>query len=255
MSTTSSTISSNQNHTFQLYQTIKSSNQARPMSDPYQSRPYVQGKIIVFLILMAGDIQPNPGPIRYPCGICGNPVAKNHKAMGCEDCDTWFHIKCCGISPQQYTQYQSQSVCNWICPHCSLPNFSNSFFADDSARESTSSEDDMETQHQTDTQRDGNNSHRLKIIAINVNSIRSQTKKGMFHVFIDEYKPDIIIANETEIGEDITDSELLPDEYQSIRKSKGNQDRGVMIAHKKNLIITLHCICESFICNNTGFSI
>ena len=33
-------------------------------------------------------------PTRYPCGICLKPVAKNHKAVKCDYCDLWIHIKC-----------------------------------------------------------------------------------------------------------------------------------------------------------------
>ena len=161
--------------------------------------------------------------------------------MGCENCDAWIHIKCCGISPQQYVHYQAQTNCDWTCPICSLPNFSDSFFAETSGTSSTNSsetEDDAEVTQQP--QREGNprKSQKLKLTIINVNSIKSSTKQGMFHAFINEHNPDIIIANETEVDTNILDNELLPSNYRSIRKSKGPQDRGVMIIHKDNLIIS-----------------
>jgi hypothetical protein len=33
--------------------------------------------------LQIGDISLNPGPIKYPCGKCYKPVAKNHRALYC----------------------------------------------------------------------------------------------------------------------------------------------------------------------------
>ena len=29
------------------------------------------------LLIVSGDIEKNPGPIRFPCGGCGKPVAKH----------------------------------------------------------------------------------------------------------------------------------------------------------------------------------
>ena len=39
-------------------------------------------------------------PAAFPCGICLNPVAKNHKAVKCDNCDLWIHIKCNKINVQ-----------------------------------------------------------------------------------------------------------------------------------------------------------
>jgi DNA-directed RNA polymerase subunit RPC12/RpoP len=48
------------------------------------------------------DIHPNRGPIQYPCGICGRSVNSNHRAMSCDNCEHWVHIKCGNISPVEY---------------------------------------------------------------------------------------------------------------------------------------------------------
>ena len=42
--------------------------------------------------------------VKLPCKICKNPVAKNHKAVCCDVCDTWdcVHIKCNKINTQTY---------------------------------------------------------------------------------------------------------------------------------------------------------
>jgi DNA-directed RNA polymerase subunit RPC12/RpoP len=44
----------------------------------------------------------NPGPIQYPCGICGRSVNSNHRAISCDNCEHWVHIKCGNISPVEY---------------------------------------------------------------------------------------------------------------------------------------------------------
>ena len=55
-----------------------------------------------FMILMVGDVNPNPGPVRHPCSSCLKPVAKNHRAILCDNCDLWAHTKCEKISPKLY---------------------------------------------------------------------------------------------------------------------------------------------------------
>ena len=42
-------------------------------------------------------------PTTFPCRICLNPVAKNHKAVKCDNCDLWIHIKCNKINIQTYS--------------------------------------------------------------------------------------------------------------------------------------------------------
>ena len=44
---------------------------------------------LLSLIVLAGDIHPNPGPPvnwKYPCGKCNRPVRFNHSGIMCEVC-------------------------------------------------------------------------------------------------------------------------------------------------------------------------
>eukprot|EP00058_Branchiostoma_floridae_P006390 XP_002591878.1 hypothetical protein BRAFLDRAFT_89393 [Branchiostoma floridae] len=38
------------------------------------------------ILILSGDVQKNPGPVKYPCGGCGRAVATTHRAL---QCDTW----------------------------------------------------------------------------------------------------------------------------------------------------------------------
>ena len=59
--------------------------------------------------------------IADPCGICNKSVASNHRAIQCETCKFWIHIKCNNISPPQYTKYMSDDD-PWICAKCIKTN-------------------------------------------------------------------------------------------------------------------------------------
>ena len=57
-------------------------------------------------------------PAAFPCGICLNPVAKNHKAVKCDNCDLWIHIKCNKIKVQTYNLLINDNTV-WYCLTCS----------------------------------------------------------------------------------------------------------------------------------------
>ena len=59
---------------------------------------------------------------KFPCKICNNPVAKNHKAVACDNCGLWIHIKCNKINTQTYKYLQKES-CAWYCISCSSKIF------------------------------------------------------------------------------------------------------------------------------------
>lgn len=56
-------------------------------------------------------------PAKYPCGICSNPVANNHKAVWCDLCCFWVHIKCNQTTPRDY-ELLKESDNNWCCKKC-----------------------------------------------------------------------------------------------------------------------------------------
>ena len=53
--------------------------------------------LCIIMLVASGDVGPNPGPINLSCMSCHEPVAATHRAMGCEKCDNWVHIKCCAV--------------------------------------------------------------------------------------------------------------------------------------------------------------
>ena len=81
------------------------------------------------ILLLAGDVHPNPGPINretiYPCGYCQQHVGWSCSGVGCETCNVWYHRECVSITHSHYLAPNNLAHV-WICFKCQTPNFSNS---------------------------------------------------------------------------------------------------------------------------------
>ena len=59
-----------------------------------------------------------------PCGICTKAVHNNHKAIKCDICDFWIHIKCNNLDKNDYAHYQDVKNADeiFICINCISEN-------------------------------------------------------------------------------------------------------------------------------------
>ena len=76
------------------------------------------GILNYLILLVCGDIHLNPGPARYPCGVCGKCVWSYQKGLLCDSCDLWFHTQCVQVSDADCAHYCSLVSFNWICTLC-----------------------------------------------------------------------------------------------------------------------------------------
>ena len=86
--------------------------------------------IKIYLLILSGDVEINPGPgklEKIKCGQCSKTIAKNHRAVLCESCYYWFHIKCADIPPKLYIDL-TNSPDAWVCGDCEGFHFTDSFF-------------------------------------------------------------------------------------------------------------------------------
>ena len=70
------------------------------------------------------EIITNGGPklknhIKDPCGICGNSVKNEHKAICCDNCSFWIHIKCNNTLDKEY-EFLKTSDEMWSCIICKI---------------------------------------------------------------------------------------------------------------------------------------
>jgi hypothetical protein len=106
-------------------QTSKVGSKRHHTNTKYHNNYYLHA--ICLQLLLSGDISVNPGPVKNPCSACQKPVRKNQRAILCDDCCYWYHIKCIDMPILEYNNL-SNSDEDWYCRTCMLPNFSDSYF-------------------------------------------------------------------------------------------------------------------------------
>ena len=76
--------------------------------------------LVILLLLLAGDIQMNPGPGNrsvFPCGICDIPVTWSQKGVCCNNCSVWYHKSFEDLSSRNMS-YLGHSSVIWHCCKC-----------------------------------------------------------------------------------------------------------------------------------------
>ena len=69
---------------------------------------------ILILILLSGDVELNPGPTKYPCGICQKACRWGQNAIACDSCGEWYHTSCAFLSNKHYKILANSSL-SWCC--------------------------------------------------------------------------------------------------------------------------------------------
>ena len=62
---------------------------------------YSQLLLILMLLLIRGDIHPNPGPTD-PCSVCSRRVTWKNRSVQCINCFLWVPFSCSGLSHAEF---------------------------------------------------------------------------------------------------------------------------------------------------------
>ena len=162
--------------------------------------------------------------------MCNKRVARNHRAVNCDNCNMWCHIKCASIKPSEYKKYQSLPSFFWWCPRClwsSLP-FGNETTLDcslDSPITTRCFDDVHEHENlypslKADLQLPG-----LKISHINVNGLLSKLLDIKALLFSINF--DILAISESHLSEDISDDEIAITGYKTARCDRKMAEKAV----------------------------
>eukprot|EP00112_Aurelia_sp_Birch-Aquarium-sp1_P019753 Seg495.8 transcript_id=Seg495.8/GoldUCD/mRNA.D3Y31 product="hypothetical protein" protein_id=Seg495.8/GoldUCD/D3Y31 len=178
-------------------------------------------------LLLAGDIESNPGPVKIPCTVCHKSVAINHRALDCTTCSGRCHIKCGSVSPLQYKQLKPTDRLAWKCPVC-IRNYA--IHPSDHLHQELN-EGDLFTDLNT---RLGN--HGIKMAHLNVNGLMSKINQIRF--LLKNTNFDIFAITETHLKGEIEDKEIEIENYDVKRfDRKDKKGGGCLIYYKTSLTI------------------
>ena len=71
--------------------------------------------LILLVLLMSGNVHPNPGPI-FPCSVCVGNVTWWGKSVQCCTCSKWVHLRCSQLSLSKFRALGSSH--SWSCLPC-----------------------------------------------------------------------------------------------------------------------------------------
>ena len=104
----------------------------RSQHDRHQQKRVEHLCLSSLILLLAGDVQINPGPKGkavsiYPCGYCEKPVNWSHLAVCCDNCSIWYHKSCENLDTEDMSRLGHESVA-WHCYKCGNINIDSFTF-------------------------------------------------------------------------------------------------------------------------------
>lgn len=176
----------------------------------------------VLMLLLAGDIESNPGPVHYPCSICMRVVAKNHRALYCDQCNLWSHIKCTSITPLEYKAFQGkEDGFNFTCSRCLISELPVFYEAE------VPTHINIDPGVLSDNLEHLKTSKGLKVGHLNVNGLLS--KIDFVSILIKDSNLDILALSETKLDGKINDSEINVNGFDLYRLDRDRHGGGVAV--------------------------
>ena len=78
---------------------------AEVLRDYLASNPQREQNLFI-LIILAGDIQMNPG-LRFQCGLCKKYCKASDRLLECEECEKRFHASCSNLGDNELLGIES----------------------------------------------------------------------------------------------------------------------------------------------------
>ena len=185
---------------------------------PTGSRPSLFSFI---LLLIAGDVQINPGPAKHPCASCSKPVKSNQCGIFCEVCYQWYHTKCVNMCISEY-QRLSLSDEGWCCHRCNK----ESFPFHDCSNFTTASDSSLLSSCSTFSNCSPSSGHCL----VSYSNCRSLAPKiDYLRTVAVSITTSIIALCETWLDESVPDSALFIPNFHMIRRDRNRHGGGLLL--------------------------
>ena len=183
-----------------------------------------------YLILIAGDIERNPGPIKDPCCVCSKGCHRNQRAIQCDECNGWFHARCVYMKKAEYNKLSNTSL-SWQCLKCLYPGE----LFDSSISDRTVNSPGINHQNCSIYSTEFRIVRGFKIAHLNVNRLRN--KLDDIQNLLSLHSFHVLTISETWLNSDISDDEIAIPGYSTIRKDRHSVHKscgGGLIAFIRN---------------------
>ena len=203
-----------------------------------------------YLLILSGDINLHPGPVKYPCSVCAKLVRK--RIISCEKCRLWLHKKC---DPTLKLENISSSICK-PCQnklHNNLDNawvefpFDDDFFGD---KEIASFDEKTNNDaYKTDPVADWKafNKRGLHLIHLNINSLLSKIDE--LREIARKTRAKVISITESKLDGLVLDGEINIDGYELVRSDRNRHGGGVACYIHSDISFNVRCDFSSEIEN------
>ena len=148
---------------------------------------------------------------KYLCCICYKEVRDNHRAILCDTCDTWSHLKCTDVSVKLYNHYTHLKNFKWNCVKCRKDEQQVSEKFDITKFKAGELPDSYSQIKST---------KELVIIHMNCRSMINKHEE-LDHV-IRESDADLVCLTETWLDASVPIQSFVPEGYKIIRKDRSN---------------------------------
>ena len=196
---------------------------------------------------MSGDVHYNPGPIRYPCTKCKQPVKSNQKALQCDFCDHWTHLRCTTITVKEY-HILAKCDDQYFCHLCNdrLPSFSDSFFLNTSVgNNNTVFDETLENTSNTPNSTSGVNKneeinsvferlresrrlHPRNFLAAHININSYRYKFDEIKELLSDKIVDIFFVVESKLDATFNDNLFITEGYKLLRRDRDSKGGGIL---------------------------
>ena len=194
--------------------------------------------LLVVCLIISGDVHPCPGPAKLPCPICHKTVRSNSKAVSCDMCEKWVHLKCTSMDKKVYEHYaQSGETFSYSCNKCSISelpfstsgDINNDPLKDDTPHQLPANEDQTAPDQ---CMWDCFRMNGMHFLHLNARSIIP--KMDEIKLLVKNSRPAVLGITETWLDDSVSDSEIAIDDYVIIRKNRNREGGGVlMFIHKE----------------------
>ena len=136
-----------------------------PVFSRQQTEIICHEKTWLAIMLLAGDIQTNPGPRQnYPCTVWHENVKTKDPSVRCDICEGWSHTVCVGIHSDEYRELCGKDTFTFFCPRCTLSELPSY---------QSSSEHDLDSTNSIDNSRsEATTTSGIRVVNINVNGLK-----------------------------------------------------------------------------------